>query len=597
MADIRHYLNGVLVNPRGFENAKIVMDWVGKKESANITIDSIRLVGSEGEQLRDRILSGLNGGVGFFEGEPYKIEVGPIGNSSGVFDGFLDFTQNVQFIDRCEVECTLKREQGTDWITEVAEGFSYRFLREKGFITDADLVNVPYVINFIPDGAQLLICSISVFILTKELIELIRKIAFDVATLINSVTPIPGGPFPTVSWRQPGDAFMILAQVIASIAYAVSVIIAIVGLVEEIIEQLMPPKRFHKGIPVKKLFQRACDYLGLTLQSTLLDSIDTSSNRWVLIPSKNHRGGEKPQGAPSSWRETGVPTQSDVTDTFAGVIRTFKNIFNADYQLKDGVFIFERRDYFREISNYVIPDTFTNQTDLFDVNGFNTDEIRANYLINYNYDLQDQNTLANQTGRILQAVLSPKTQNNPKLSMLKGLTEINIPFSMPVRKNELTVVEEVVKVIASIADLLTGQLGNPQSLSGKIANRVGAMNISSHFLSIPKLVVMNGSNLQLNQRDLLSASKLWDNYHFINSFKPTNGVHNQYWLYKEQKIPFCFDDFVSLLDNNQVQTKDGETAEIETLEWNVWEDFAVISYRVNRLYDENFELTFLYGDR
>ena len=144
---------------------------------------------------------------------------------------------------------------------------------------------------------------------------------------------------------------------------------------------------------------------------------------------------------------------------------------------------------------------------------------------------------------------------------------------------------------------MTGQLGNSQSLSGKIANRVGAMNISSHFLSIPKIVAMSGSNLQVGQREILSASNLYDNYHFINSFKPTNGIHNQYWLYKEQKIPVCFDDFVSLLDNNQVQTKDGETAEIETLEWNVWEDFAVISYRVNRLYDDNFELTFLYGDQ
>jgi len=45
MADIRHYRNGILVNPRDFEQAKIIMDWVGKKEAANITINSIKLVG------------------------------------------------------------------------------------------------------------------------------------------------------------------------------------------------------------------------------------------------------------------------------------------------------------------------------------------------------------------------------------------------------------------------------------------------------------------------------------------------------------------------------------------------------------------------
>ena len=49
------------------------MDWTGKKEAANITINSIKLVGAEGSALRDRILSGLTGGVGFFEGEPYTL--------------------------------------------------------------------------------------------------------------------------------------------------------------------------------------------------------------------------------------------------------------------------------------------------------------------------------------------------------------------------------------------------------------------------------------------------------------------------------------------------------------------------------------------
>ena len=127
MADIRHYRNGILVNPRDFDQAKIVMDWTGKKEAANITINSIKLVAEEGKALRERILSGLTGGVGFFEGEPYRIEIGELGNSFG-FDGYLDFTNGVEFIDECEVECQLKREQGTDWINEVADGFSYRYL-------------------------------------------------------------------------------------------------------------------------------------------------------------------------------------------------------------------------------------------------------------------------------------------------------------------------------------------------------------------------------------------------------------------------------------------------------------------------------------
>ena len=587
MADIRHYRNGILVNPRDFDQAKIIMDWTGKKEAANITINSIKLVGSEGAALRDRILSGLTGGVGFFEGEPYRIEIGELGNSFG-FDGYLDFASGVDFIDECEVECQLKREQGTDWINEVADGFSYRYLESIGVITKSDFFAVPYVINYIPDGVQLLLLAISTFQVTRETIDAVKAVANQVADVIDAATLVIGVP-PGVDI---GNIIQAVLSLIAQVAYTALLIVALVKLIEQIIEELMPPKRYHLGMPIRLLFQRACDHLNLNLSSSLLDSLDTGSNKWVIIPSKGHRGGEKPTGADSSWRETGVPSQQDPIDTFGGVIRTFKRLFNADFQIQDGTFIFERKDYFEKTSGYVIPNTFTNQDGLYDVNGFNSDEIKANYNINWAFDQQDLNTLDNQVGRIFQATLSPKVTNNAKLTNLTGLEEVAIPICLAVRKDSLTAVEEVVKALASALDALAGQLGNPQSLSGKINSRIGAMHTSSHFSSIPKMVVMSGSQLQKDQRSIMAASKLWDDYHYINSFKPINGKHNQYWIYREQKIPFCFEDFITILDNNQVETASGEIAEIESLEWDIWDNFATINYRVNRLYDNNFEITY-----
>ena len=587
MADIRHYRNGVLVNPRDFDQAKITMDWVGKKEAANITINAIRLVGDEGKALKDRILSGLTGGVGFFEGEPYRIEVGELTNSVA-FDGFLDFSSGVSFIDECEVECTLKREQGNDWLNEVADAFSYRYLENQGVITDADFVSVPYVINYVPgDGTQLLVLSLSTFLLTKELIENIKELAKQIGNIISGATPIvPIG-------LNVGQVILTSIRLIAQLAYLVAVVIAIVKLIEQIIEQLMPPKRFHKGMTIKSLFSKACQYLGLTLQSTLLDGLDVSGNQWVVIPAKNHRGGEKPAGADSTWRETGVPSAQDPLNTFAGVVRTFKDVFNADFQLQDGTFIFERKDYFEKSTGYIIPDTFIDQDKLIDTNSFNTDELKSSYNINWSFDSQDLNTLDNQNGRVYQAVLKPKVTINSSLTTLTGLKEVSIPISLAIRKDKLTVIEEIVKVLVTAVDALTGQLGNPQSLSGKITNRIGSMHSSSHFSSGSRMVVMAGSTLQNNQRQILAASKLWDDYHFINSFKPINGKHNQYYLYKEQKIPFCFADFVTLLDNNQVETVDGEPAQIESLEWQIWDNYATINYKVNRLYDDNFDITFL----
>jgi hypothetical protein len=104
---------------------------------------------------------------------------------------------------------------------------------------------------------------------------------------------------------------------------------------------------------------------------------------------------------------------------------------------------------------------------------------------------------------------------------------------------------------------------------------------------------MSGDKLAKNQRSILSATSLYDKYHYINSFVPTNGEHNQYWTYEEQEIPFCYEDFVSLEGNNLVETQSGELAEISLLKWDVLENVATISYRVNRLYDNNFVIKYL----
>ena len=262
-----------------------------------------------------------------------------------------------------------------------------------------------------------------------------------------------------------GNIVLAALKLIAQIAYLAAIIVALVKLTEQIIEQLMPPKRYHLAMTVKSLFVKACEHLNLTLESTLLDNIEKSGNKWVLMPSKNHRGGEKPTGADNTWKETGVPSQQDATNTFAGVIRTFKEMFNADFQLKDGKFIFERRDFFIKSTGYVIPDTFIDQEKLIDANSFNTDELKSSYNINWSFDSQDLNTLDNQNGRVFQAVLSPKVTNNPKLTSLTGLQEVGIPITMGIRKDKLTIIEEIVKGFVTIADSLTGQIGQPQFIS------------------------------------------------------------------------------------------------------------------------------------
>jgi hypothetical protein len=264
----------------------------------------------------------------------------------------------------------------------------------------------------------------------------------------------------------------------------------------------------------------------------------------------------------------GYPTSIDGIDTFGDLIRFAKRTFNANFRLKDGVFEFERRDYWRGLSSYVIPNTFQNQEADRNEYTYNTNQIKANYVIKWSDDLQDQNTLDNPSGRVFQAVTAPKIVSNQKLVNIKGLEEISIPFSMAIRKDELTAIEKAVKVFLQAADFLTGKLGQPNSFAAQFTARIGSMHLSSHFLSKGKMVVMNGSTLAIGQRQILDASKLWDNYHFIETFVTIDSINNQQVIYQEQ-----------------------EQAEVTSLNWRVEDNYATITYRVYRIYDNNLKIS------
>ena len=575
---------------------QIEMKWVERRRQAYVDLPKLRFEGSEGSYIKNRALSGLNGGVGLFEAMPYQVEIGD-GNSASVFDMAIDFTKDCIFVGECGIEVEAQVRQGADWLNDRAEGVTFRYLYDQNIVSDSDFVDVPYVINYVPDGVQLMLISLSLFAVTKELLELTQAIAERIADITDAATPVIGvgvgaGAVAVTAWDI-GNIILAVLKLAAQIAYAALMVIAIVDLMNQLFEQLMPRLRYHKGIPIRLLFERFCNYFGLTLQSDLLDSLDQSSAKWCYIPPKNNKGGDRPSGAPSGWKETGLPVANSTLDTPAGVIRVFKEMFNADFLIEDGVFRFERKDQFRQSSPWVIPNTFTNQEEWRDYSGFNASEIKSNYNIVYSTDLQDQNTLDNIEGFSFQAQFSPNQTTNQDMVSLGGLEQIRIPFSMGLRKNELTGVEIALRALATLADALTGQLGSSSGLAAGINSRLGSLLLSNHFTSIGKLVVLSGGKLAKNQRTLLSTQGLWDSYHFVNSFVPINGIHNQYWIYQDQTIPFCYDDFKALESTNLVTTPSGELAEVERLVWSKNAGTATIDYRVNRLYTNNLKVEYL----
>jgi hypothetical protein len=424
-------------------------------------------------------------------------------------------------------------------------------------------------------------------------VDSVTAISNQTVDLVEAVTPSVGTDVPvglSTSWNL-GKIVGSIITLGIDVVFAVATTVALVLLTEQIIEQLAPKKRLHLGMTLRTLFEKGCEYLGLEFKSTIKE-LD-----WVMIPSKGHKGGLPPSNTPTAgWVEVGYPERKDGIDNLADMLRIWGEIaFNADYRIENGVLELERRDFGRNNSSFTIPDTFTNQDDKRNEYEPNTDKLVGSINIVWDKDLEDKNTLDNQDGRSFQVITRPKSINDPDLVNIKGSKTVSIPASMATRKNKLTAVEEVLKGLLQAVDFLGGQLDSPQSFAAQFSARIGAMHLSSHFLSKPKIVAMSGNLLTENQRAVLDSRQLWFNYYHIESFDPLSDNSNQQVTYKEQEIDFCPESFVSLRSNNFVTAPSGEIAEMVDLTWKVKENKATATYRVYRVYDKNLEL--IYKDK
>ena len=162
MINSRHYYNGQQVEePVNWQDLEITMDWTKGKIDATINLDNLEFKGKTAAQIITDLAQN-----GYFEGRPYRVEVGELLNPAMTFDGYLD-PSDTPVIKACNIlEIPLKRKQGEDWLVERAEGVVFRYLASNqyngaGKIKNSDFAGVPYILNYVPDGIVLLMLSIS----------------------------------------------------------------------------------------------------------------------------------------------------------------------------------------------------------------------------------------------------------------------------------------------------------------------------------------------------------------------------------------------------------------------------------------------------
>ena len=543
-----------------------------------ISTTSIEFVLEDAKRLIQHVSDGMNGGVGIFEGLPYKINIG----NTNIFDGFINLSEDAEFIESEKVIANLVKSGGSDWLNDVADGFSFGFLRSENYIVDSDFVVVPYVLNFRPEAFVVGQLSIAVFLLQRELVQGVRDIADSSGNFLEAIGKL----------NSFGEILVAFLKLASQIAYTSAVVIALIQTIKDLINQFFPPVRRYRAMRIKRMFEVGLNYLDLNFQSTIFD--DPIFKKSVFLPSKSKRG-----GLFGNTDKFGHPNQNSSVYNFGDFIRVMLSMFNADYKIENGTFIFERRDYWDNLSTYILPDVETNQTARLSDLQYNTNEFVKNYFISFQTDIQDQNSLENFAGTNYQVINEPITINNKLMISGKGLAQIRPPFARATRKNELTNIEKTLKSLTSLADKVINFL-NPRensNLSSLIKNRVGMMSLSSDTTTVDKFIFIENEELEVNQ---ISAQLLYDNFHFIESFaeitKQRKVFHNQHILKTSEKVPFCLNNWNELLNNNKFTTTNGQTGEIISIDWDFQKGIANIQYKIKQVYTKNLKLVINEGE-
>lgn len=556
---MRHFLNEIEITPRNREAIGVISDFTDNPEVLKVNVDTIILPREAYDIVKNHIST-----IGLFEGIPYRVQM-----ANGIsLDYYVDLTSAPVFRSY-ECELKIKRRRANDNFFDNANGTSFELLLAKGVVFPT--FNVPYLIikdNQVELG---IILSLALFNMTQASIQAIKDLANTISAGTAAFTPSIGATGPVLNI---GPIVQYFINITIQVIYIASLLIAITEMAVKLFSLIFPKVRNLLGCKVKDLIEQGCNYLGFTLDSTLL----TTENFTVLpVPLVRGRKGIfkfLPDDLISPFNK-GVPSSSDTVSTLGSLIKAVEDTFNARTKVINGIVQIERRDYWEDVAiNNIIP-AMVIQADRQDEYSFNPEDVWKRYYIHYQLDQMDLNTM-DELYDIHDAEYSTEPVNvvNSDLVTIKGLNDVAPPFALGQRKDELNWIELLAKGLFAVIDALTGLFGGGTNLVAKIDARVGVLVISQNFFAVTKLLYTINGKQPVNFKDYVSAKGLWNNYHYINQI-----FLNSWKIKSDVRLRIMEEDFVTLLNNNWIEV-DGVNCEILRLEWIDEKSLATLTYKI-----------------
>lgn len=506
----------------------------GKRPNVmQLSTETITLSGAD----RDLVYNWIYTGQGRFENIVVRLQSDTLQR-----DYFLDLS-TVEFTDS---SCTVAiRPRGAfDDFWSKADNLTFEVIDALGggLLSNA-CIRHPYLIVKDDLALQTIVISLTIFSLTTELIRTIKAIA----NLGAEVANVPFGTITAII-----NAFVL-------IIYLLTLVIAIISFVQQLIALYFPKLRYLKAISDYNLVRISCEYLGYQLQSSLLESISD----WYTVGVPTERSSTRKSffqfisdDFANEVLNYGFPTVYDTTPTLGSFISSIETICNAETIVYDNIVRIETRATFVQNAVATIPNVFNVQEQREMKWRPDTEEDWKRKILKWQTDFQDKHTTDNFSGVISEYSTEPIQFQNRDMLKILGYKQEEFLFSLSKRKKSLTKIESLIRDLFIVTDSVVNTFGGSSNFASNITNRIGSTMLSEEVYSITKkMVLANDGRQKVNYMDILQTDAIYNRFHkdlevFINSGK----------IYETMPIPcteyefskFSINKFVILGDTGEV---------------------------------------------
>lgn len=574
-AEIRVLLNGQPeVGLIEWNDIEIVANYENDNVQPSLSIDSFNFKLNARRVINNWIANGLGGGVGIFEAIPFEIQ---IFNSTLTrsFKGYLDFTKDFKdFQDDGNLSVAMMKDKGLDNFFAQVESLTFGYLENIGVVNSGNYTNIDYVVEKKINIIELIMLTITTYILVKELIE-------SITSLIDTIFKTTTGGIPTVGVPPSitiGAIIYAVLSIILRVLYIALIVVAIINMGKQMFELFISPKRTHRMIKLRTALEVVCTHLGYTL-----DAPDTFFTNVYYLPSNPQLEDVNSLGIISDPKgiSKGIPNQMDYGYNCGEMFELAKRLINGRFKIVGNTVVLRSKKdpYWNTLSG------FSRNNVLLNLLEYNTNELKPAKLIAFSTDMNDEFTIDNFTGTNLEVRTTQIVTQNKDAVLLKGVEEIRFNVALGNRKNSLNELEKTLQVFAGLCDAVAFLFGGGANLSGQITSKLGCLKVSSNWHTQPKLLYVVGGKIPTNHRDMLNAEKIYDDHHVYDSFV-LNNFNGQKQLRNGVKIPFGFEDFNLLVDNAFCEINQ-KTVKLNQIKWKIGQDVAELNFEERKPYTIN----------